>query len=771
MKRKLLHFWFFTLSCCLALPVTAATAFSIGNLQSFKQEGNKISIQADNATMEITAYRNDIIRVRAFKHTPLRSFSYAIDQEATGSFTNVSDEASKLSLQASGIKVEITKSPLRINFYSPDGKLLNADDPRFGISWLGTDVTCYKKLFNDEKFIGLGEKTGPLNKRSMSYENWNSDVPAYALDKDPLYATIPFYIGLHDGLAYGIFFDNTHRSTFSFGASTDGEMTHFGAVDGEMDYYFFAGNSVRNIIEGYTWLTGRPKLPPLWSLGYQQCRYSYYPDKEVLNVAQTFRDKKFPCDVIYLDIHYMDNYKVFTWNPERFPEPKKMIDELKNNGFHLAVIIDPGLKIENGYKSYEEGLQHNYFLSYPNGQPYIGSVWPGRSCFPDFTRSEVRQWWGEQFSSLTGKGVEGFWNDMNEPAMFYSDESLAETFRQIKSFEGKNLDIDSFFAFSGLAGSTFNRQDDYERFYNRAQLKDGSTDVQRHDAVHNLYGAHMTRAAGDGLRKLSPDKRVLLYSRASCIGAHRYGGIWTGDNNSWWSHLKQEIQMMSGLNMCGFLYSGADIGGFGEDTSRDLVLRWTEFGIFTPLMRNHSAWNTRRQECYQFEHIEDFRSVLRLRYALLPFMYSEFIKAALSGSMYFRPLAFDYPDDERAARVEDELLLGESLLVAPVYEQNAEGRYVYLPCDMTQITWQDGRARQEHAAKGDHYVHVPLNAVVFFIKKGHTVPLCRPALSTQELDTSEFTFIGDGSSYSLYEDDGYTRNVTLEGNIRILTRE
>ena len=359
---------------------------------------------------------------------------------------------------------------------------------------------------------------------------------------------------------------------------------------------------------------------------------------------------------------------------------------------------------------------------------------------------------------------------MNEPAMFYSDESLAETFRKIKTFEGKNLDINSFFDFTGLAGSTFNRLDDYQRFYNKTQMKNGSTVLLRHDYVHNIYGAHMTRAAGEGLQKISPHRRMLLYSRASCIGAHRYGGIWTGDNTSWWIHLKQEIQMMSGLNMCGFLYSGADIGGFGADTSRDLVLRWTEFGIFTPLMRNHSAWNTRRQECYQYDHIEDFRSVMNLRYALIPFIYSEFVKAALTNSMYFRPLGFDYSSDERARRTEDELLLGESLLIAPVYEQNATGRYVYLPEDMIQVTWQNEKAVQQNIAKGDHYVNVPLNAVVFFIKHGHILPLCRPALSSDKLDTSRFTFLGDGSSYDLYEDDGYTRDIKLEGTVRKITK-
>jgi Alpha-glucosidases, family 31 of glycosyl hydrolases len=647
--------------------------------------------------------------------------------------------------------------------------------PPFGTVTSDIPFSWRYQMGKDDIIYGLGENMRGINKRGFRYISWCSDQSHQTESAASLYGAHNFML-ISGTCTFGVFFDTSSRIVFDTGWTSPDTLSAEGSSTG-VDFYVITpekGSSdsvLTNIVRQFRTLIGQSYIPPRWAFGFQQSRWGYRTEQDVRDVVRTYRTAELPLDAVCLDIDYMKDYEDFTVDAVKFPDMKQLAADLKTGGVHLVPIIDAGVKIQKGYDVYDEGISRSYFCAKKDGSPYAAGVWPGRSHFPDFLDPAVREWFGAQYEKLTSLGIDGFWNDMNEPAMFYSDESLAETFRQIKSFEGKNLDIDSFFAFSGLAGSTFNRQDDYERFYNRAQLKDGSTDVQRHDAVHNLYGAHMTRAAGDGLRKLSPDKRVLLYSRASCIGAHRYGGIWTGDNNSWWSHLKQEIQMMSGLNMCGFLYSGADIGGFGEDTSRDLVLRWTEFGIFTPLMRNHSAWNTRRQECYQFEHIEDFRSVLRLRYALLPFMYSEFIKAALSGSMYFRPLAFDYPDDERAARVEDELLLGESLLVAPVYEQNAEGRYVYLPCDMTQITWQDGRARQEHAAKGDHYVHVPLNAVVFFIKKGHTVPLCRPALSTQELDTSEFTFIGDGSSYSLYEDDGYTRNVTLEGNIRILTRE
>jgi alpha-glucosidase len=718
MKQKSLYLLLIAASLLFSRPIAAETASSIGNLKSFKQEGNKISIQTDNATMEITAYQNNIIRVRAFRNAPPRTFSFAIDQQAKGSFTNVTEDGSKLTALTSDVKVEITKSPLRISFYDKNGKLLNADDPRFGITWLGTDVTCYKKLFNDEKFIGLGEKTGPLNKRSLSYENWNSDVPAYALDKDPLYATIPFYIGIHDGLPYGIFFDNTHRSTFSFGASTDGEMAHFGAVDGEMDYYFFAGNSVRDIIEGYTWLTGRPKLPPLWSLGYQQCRYSYYPDKEVLNVAQTFRDKQFPCDVIYLDIHYMDNYKVFTWNPERFPEPKKMIDELKSKGFHLAVIIDPGLKIEKGYKSYDDALQHNYFLAYPNGQPYIGSVWPGRSSFPDFTRGEVRKWWGEQFSSLTGKGVEGFWNDMNEPATW-----------------GQRIPDMVEFGFEG----------------NKTSIREG----------HNVFGMQMARGTYEGTRKLMDGHRPLTITRATYSGGQRYSTIWTGDNFASDDHMLLGARLVANLGLAGFAFAGPDVGGFIGEPSKELLTRWMSLGAFTPFYRNHSAVDQNYREPWVLpkDNQDIVRNYLNLRYQLMPYIYSNALVASRTGLPLVRTLAIDFTNDDNIYKTtyDSQYMFGDGLLVCPARSTDQFTR-VYLP----EGTWYRFSNDEKYAGGKEYFVASPLNDLPVFAREGAIIPMQNTVQNTSENagDTLKIHIFNGSKAtdFLYYEDDGVTYN-------------
>jgi alpha-glucosidase len=630
------------------------------------------------------------------------------------------------------------------------------------------------KMGNEDVIYGLGENMRGMNKRGFRYVSWCSDQSNQNETTESLYGAHNFML-ITGSKTFGTFFDTSSRITFDAGWIDPGTLTVTGSSTG-VDFYIITADesgesSLADITRQFRGLIGQSYIPPQWAFGFQQSRWGYRTEDDVREVVKKFRDAEIPLDAVCLDIDYMEDYEDFTVDKSKFPDMKKFASELNAEGVHLVPIIDAGVKIKKGYSVYKEGIGHNYFCTKKDGTPYTAGVWPGRSHFPDFLDPEVRSWFGAKYETLTSLGIEGFWNDMNEPAMFYSDESLAETFKKIKTFEGKNLDINSFFEFTSLAGSTFNRTDDYERFYNKAQLKDGSTNILRHDMVHNLFGAHMTRAAAEGLRKISPDKRMLLYSRASCIGAHRYGGIWTGDNTSWWGHLKQEIQMIPGLNMCGFLYTGADIGGFGADTSRDLVLRWTEFGVFTPLMRNHSAWNTRRQECYQYEHIEDFRSVMNLRYALIPFIYSEFVKASLSDGMYFRPLSFDYPDNMRAFHVEDELMLGESLLIAPVYEQNAVGRYIYLPEDMIQVTWQNGTAVQQNVSKGDHYVNDPLNAVVFFVRHGYLVPLCRPETASCKLNTQHFTsFLGDGVSYELYEDDGYTREISLKNHLRKITK-
>lgn len=383
---------------------------------------------------------------------------------------------------------------------------------------------------------------------------------------------------------------------------------------------------------------------------------------------------------------------------------------------------------------------------------------------------EAREWFGNKYQFLLDQGVEGFWNDMNEPAIFYTEDRLKDVLEELDRFKGQNLDMDKYYEFNGLVHSLSNNTEDYKVFYHNM-----NGEKIRHDRVHNLFGYNMTRAAGEAFERLEPDKRILMFSRSSYIGMHRYGGIWQGDNKSWWSHILLNLKMMPSLNMCGFLYTGADLGGFGADTTEDLVLRWLELGIFTPLMRNHSAMGTRVQEAYRFEKIDGFRHIIGMRYKLLPYLYSEYMKAVLRDGMMFRPLAFDYPEDRRAVKVEDQLLLGDGMMIAPVYEQNAEGRYVYLPERMKLVRFkEDGTKEQEILEKGDHYVEVALTDVIFFIRPDHLIPMATGGQCVDEVDFDHpecIGFVENVAEYEYYNDNGYEKDYENPAHITVLRME
>ncbi len=637
-----------------------------------------------------------------------------------------------------------------------------------------------RTMRRDDIVFGLGENMHGINKRGFRYVSWCSDVPNQGEFTPSMYGAHNLIIiyGPSDGSCEALFFDSASRVTFDIGYTEKNTIEVTSEDTGIVLYTIRPDDAdtrgdesvLNDVVRQFRTLIGRSYIPPRWAFGLQQSRWGYKTEQDIREVVEGYRKAGLPLDSVCMDIDYMENYKDFTVDKEKFPDLAGLSRELKADGIRLVPIIDAGIRIEEGYDVYDEGMEKGYFCKKEDGTPFAAGVWPGRSHFTDFMREDASEWFGSKYKALTDQGIEGFWNDMNEPAMFYSDESIRAVFEKIKEFEGKRLDVDSFFKFTPLSGSTFNRLDDYQRFYHEVRGEDGTVSRMRHDKVHNLYGSFMTRAAALALRKISPDRRTLLYSRASCIGAHRYGGIWTGDNAATWEHLRQEVKMLPSLNMTGFLYSGADIGGFGGSTTRELLLRWLAFGVFTPLMRNHSAWDTRRQEFYAFGDTEDYRSVLELRYALLPYIYSEFVKAALSGGMFLRPLGFDFPGDDRALRCEDELLAGEGLLIAPVCEENARGRYVYLPEDMTRVSWRRGKIRTQEMSKGSYYIYVPLDTVTFFVRKGKLVPLCAPAKDTESLDTSRLTLVGSGDSYGLYEDDGFTRDIRLEGHLRTLVR-
>lgn len=613
------------------------------------------------------------------------------------------------------------------------------------------EIVLNADLCQNDIVYGLGENVRGINKRGWKYVSFCADDPNHVENKESLYGAHNFIIVSNNKRKYGVFVDCPSKITFDIGY-THLDKLSIAIHSEDAALYIIEADTEVEIVKEMRKLTGKSYIAPFWAFGYQQSRWSYMNEDEVRSVVDGYRSNGMPIDAVYLDIDYMDNYKDFTVSEEKFPQFKSFADEMKARDIHLVPIIDAGVKIEKGYDIYEEGVKNNYFCKNAEGEDYVSAVWPGLTHFPDFFNADASKWFGSKYKVLTDMGIEGFWNDMNEPAIFYSKKRLEEAWAKIFEYKDKNLDINSFFEFRDL----FSNLVDYSEFYHNINGKQVC-----HDKVHNLYGFYMTRSASQAFDEIRPNKRTLMYSRSSYIGMHRYGGIWTGDNQSWWSHLLLSIKQMPSLNMCGFMYIGSDIGGFGANATEDLVLRWTAFGVFTPLMRNHAALGTRLQECYRFDNKDMFRNVLQVRYRLVPYLYSEYMKACLEDGMMFRPVAFDYTDDEFAPQVEDQLMVGDSIMIAPVYQQNAKGRYVYLPEDMLFVKLSGENVTvKEEMKKGHHYIEVAMDEVPLFIKKGAVLPLCKPALSTEKLDLNSLQLIayGDNAKFNLYTDDGISKS-------------
>ena len=627
------------------------------------------------------------------------------------------------------------------------------------------DKTFSYQMGETDRVYGLGENVRGINKRGWIYESRCADEPNHSEDRRALYSAHNFLI-VDGEEQFGVFFDYPGFLTFDVGFSRH-DMLVITADDWNLDCYIITGTDVKNIVKQFRRLIGRSYIPPLWAFGYGQSRWGYQSAEDIRKVVAGHRENGIPLDSVYLDIDYMERYKDFTVNQTTFPDFAGFNAEMAAQNIHLVPIIDAGVKMEEGYGVYEEGLKNGYFCTKEDGSLFVGAVWPGLSVFPDVLNGKARDWFGGQYQFLLDQGVEGFWNDMNEPAIFYTEDSLKVLYEKLEAYRGKNLDLTNYFdfmsAFAGLSdGNVF-----------KTIYHDMNGERVRHDLVHNLFGYNMTRAAGEAFERIAPGKRILLFSRSSYIGMHRYGGIWQGDNKSWWSHLLMNLKMMPSLNMCGFLYTGADLGGFGADTTEDLLLRWLALGIFTPLMRNHSALGTREQEVYQFEDLEGFRHIIGLRYRLLPYLYSEYMKAALRDEMMFRPLAFDYPQDARAASVEDQLLVGDGLMIAPVYEQNADGRTVYLPERMKLVRFKKcGAMEEEILEAGHHYVEVGLTDVVVFVRPDHLIPLAAGGQCVAEVDFENLRYLtytdGGEAVYEYYHDNGCEKNYDDPRHITIL---
>ncbi len=692
--------------------IQASTGHSLGNFKKLDKQEQHFTFYTTYGTAEVSVYTPNIFRILVYEtgKEPANPYSVVLQQQKVKTdFENVESE---FVIKTDSLTLRINKFPLRFSFYTPDGREINSDD-QMGTYWNNDEAYVIKKLHDDEKFLGLGEKTGHMNRRGHAYTHWNTDNIHYMDWDDPIYSSIPFYLGFHNGLNYGIYLDNTCKSRFNFGAGNN-RFAYFSAESRQMDYYFIYNKTVAGILRSYTQLTGTMNLPPLWGLGFQQCRWSYTPDTEVLDVATKFRHRNIPLDVIYLDIDYMDGYKVFTWHPENFSNPKKLTSDLKKMGIHTMVIIDPGIKTEKGYTVYDEGVKNNYFLKYPDGKLYEGEVWPGLCHFPDFTDPEVRDWWGKQFKVLVDAGVTGFWNDMNEIAVWGKDVP------PIVRMNGEGNPV------------------------SYAEMK-------------NVYGMQMARATYEGTKKLLHNMRPLVLTRSGFAGLQRYTAIWTGDNHATDEHMMLGIRLVSSLGLSGVPFAGYDVGGFNGDATPELYARWVSMGTFSPFFRAHSAIGTKRAEPWSFgERAEQIaKRFIRLRYNILPYIYSLFYEAAKSGMPLQRSLVIDYPSDERTFyyKYENQYLFGPSFLIAPSKSTDKTVE-VFLP----QGVWYGFFDGKEYTGNSEPIVKCPLDKPAVFVKESAVIPVQRQVMNTSEQgsDTLE-VHIYKGSrsnSFTYYEDDG-----------------
>ena len=713
-------------------PETGGNYEPLGAAELVDHDDRGLRVRSGASTVEVAALAPDLFRVGMFPAGgPPR---YDSEGVAKGDWGNVevsmqeSDE--ELTLSTTVATARVSLNPLRIGFADPSGREFAVDDEEFGMGAvetpgadvfsepLGSPVRLYKRREAGERYFGCGERTSGLEKTGSHQVFYNVDPPlGHTASFNNLYSSIPFTFSITNGKAHGLFFDNTHRVEFDL-ALEDENRAYYGAEGGAIVYYVFCGPTPREVTGRYTELTGRTPMPPLWSLGNQQCRYSYMNDEEVREVARGFRERDIPCDVIYLDIHYMDGYRVFTWNEDRFPDPRRLLSDLREQGFRVVTIVDPGVKVDENYSVYTEGRERDLYCKTREGGEYQNAVWPGVCAFPDFTNPETREWWGENQRVLTDAGVAGIWCDMNEPALFIPD--------------GATMPDDVVHP-GGRAG-----------------------EARWHAQIHNTYGSLMARAAREGLLALRPDERPFVITRAGYAGLQRHAMHWTGDNSSWWEHLWMSLPQLQNLALSGVAWAGVDVGGFGGDTNGELLARWTEFGVFQPYCRNHTTIGTRRQEPWAFgEPYESVcREMIKLRQRLLPYLYSLFDECHRTGAPILRPLLFEYPEDETTYTADDEFLLGDALLVAPITRPGIEHRHVYLP----EGTWFHYYSGERFEGPVHILAHAPLGEPALYTKGDSPIPMGPDAAHTGERPNDPLTLLvypagGEGGS-TLYEDAG-----------------
>jgi alpha-glucosidase len=753
---------------CAARSDARAVWRAAGDVKSVARQADGVVLTlTSGARVSVTFHDLETVRVRfAPRGTFERDFSYAVepkDRKTVRAEIAETREAIRVS-SLNGTAVVVNRRPFLVNVLDGGGRVVVADDPARPTSFdpeTGA-VEASKRRVEWETYYGFGEKALPASRHAQQMVMWNTDTYGYPRGLDPIYQSIGFFIALRkerdEGLAYGLFLDNTTRTYFDMG-KTRPESYTFGAAGGELNYYVFTGGrerSPKKALGDYTDLTGRTPLPPLWALGNQQSRWSYFPEARVREIARGFREARIPADVIYLDIDYMDGYRVFTWDKTRFPDPPKLVRDLRADGFRTVVIIDPGVKVDENYSVYTEGRALGHFTKTADGSELHATVWPGVCAFPDFTSKAAREWFGSLYKKHLDEGVAGFWNDMNEPGVFLSEQTPKP---DVYHHPMKTFPLTARHAGEGEPGT--------------------------HARYHNVYGMQMARSTFEGLRRLRPDERPFVLTRAGYAGVQRFSAIWTGDNVASWDHLRLSIPMLTNLGVSGVALVGADVGGFSEDPSPELYARWLQAAALTPFLRSHSEFASKPHEPYSFgpAFTDINRATVELRYRLLPYLYTLFREHTETGAPVMRPLWFEYPSDERTYLVEDQYLVGRDLLVAPVVTEGRAKRRVYFPKGDAWVDWWTGKT---YAGGSDEEVDAPLERLPLFARAGATVPVQPVVQHTGEMSRTPLTLVvvrggaGVRGASRVYEDagEGYeylrgasrTLTATVEGDSLRLAR-
>ncbi len=702
------------------------------------RDGAAVLICDGGARLRLDALADDTLRIRLAP--PDRDFtgdaSYALDPAAEWagpSQWTVRVQDDSLRFETGLLTVDVARAACRLRVTDRSGRVLL--DEAGGSAWADDGRIAHSaRLSPSDRLLGLGDKPVSVDRRGHRVEMWNTDAFRFGRGTDPLYKSVPFVLRLGERTATGLFYDSTRRTVLDLGAA-DAETLRFEQPAGGLDLYVLAGANPTAVVQAFARLVGRTPMLPKWALGYHQSRYSYLDEAEVCDVARTFRAKRIPCDTLYFDIHYMDGFRVFTWDRTAFPDPAGLLADLKADGFTSVVIVDPGVKADDpAYGVFDAGEALDAYVRYPgeNGEPgpvALGEVWPGTCAFPDFTRPDVRAWWGTLHADLLSDGVAGVWNDMNEPALF-SVQHVEGTMAAEENVG--TLPDDVLHAMDGHGGT--------------------------HAEAHNVYGMQMQRATWDGLRALRPNARPFTITRASYAGAQRFGTAWTGDNGASWDHLTLAVQQVLSLGVSGMPFTGADVGGFSDEPTGELLARWTQVGALTPLFRNHSAVDSPRQEPWLFgEEVERVcREAIELRYRLLPVLYTALYQAATDGTPMLRPLALVHPDDETVARTSPlGFYVGDSILAQPVVEEGQTEREVYLPA--SPGGWYCLATGDRFDGRETIWTQTPLDRLPLYTRGGSVVALGPVRQHTGEpaerLEVHVYLASGRHESV-LYEDAG-----------------